>query len=183
MPDAAVEPQGLATVREVACYGMVAVRGDPASAALEDAVGKVTGIAVPGQGQARFAGHYGILWMSPDELLVLCPSGGAADAVAEMEAVLDGAHTLVADVSDARSVFTVGGSGAREVLAKLTPADVSPDAFGAGMVRRSRLAQVPAAFWLSADDTITVICFRSVADYVLDLLASAAMPGSGVGYF
>ena len=99
----------------------------------------------------------------------------------KIQSGLEGAHALVADVSDARSVFTVAGMGAREVLAKLTPADVSPDAFGAGMVRRSRLAQVPAAFWLQDDDTI--ICFRSVAGYVLDLLSSAAAPGGEVKYF
>ncbi len=162
---------------------MVTLRGDLASAGLKKAVRNLTGVAVPKRGQARIADGHGILWMSPDELLIFCPYAEAAQSVERIQSGLDGVHALVADVSDARSVFTVAGVGAREVLAKLTPADVSPDAFGAGMVRRSRLAQVPAAFWLQDDDTITVICFRSVAGYVLDLLSSAAAPGGEVEYF
>ncbi len=183
MSDAEAMSHGFATIRKIDRCGMVTVRGDLTSTLLKDVVRKATGVAVPSQGKAQFAGQHGILWMSPDELLVFCPLDGTANAVAKMEAGLKGTHALVADVSDARSVFSVTGDGAREVLAKLTPADVSPGALEAGMIRRSRLAQVPAAFWLAADNTITVICFRSVADYVLDLLSSAATPGSEVGYF
>ncbi len=188
MPDDAAAPQGrarrgFAMVREVDPRGMVTVRGDLASTAVTDAVGKVVGIEALGEGEARFTKGFGILWMSPDELLVFCPYGEAAHAVASLEAALEGSHALVADVSDARVGFTVCGEGAREVLAKLTPADVSPDRFHAGMVRRSRLAQIPAAFWMDDDDTVNIICFRSVAGYVSDLLSAATMPGSEVRYF
>jgi hypothetical protein len=73
--------------------------------------------------------------------------GGAA--VAALLAALAGKHHLVADVSDARAVFTITGDGAREVLAKCCPVDVAPGVFGPGEVRRTRAAQVAAAVWMS----------------------------------
>ena len=93
------------------------------------------------------------------------------------------AHALAKNVSDARAVFEVSGAHARDVLAKLTPADVSPDAFGVGDIRRSRLAQVAGAFWVVDDHTFRIVCFRSVAQYVFDLLCVAAQPGSEVNHF
>jgi hypothetical protein len=39
-----------------------------------------------------------------------------------------------------------------------------PDSFAVGDFRRSRMAQVAAAFWRH-DSGFDVICFRSVADY------------------
>ena len=82
-------------------------------------------------------------------------------------------------------MITLEGEGAaiREVLAKLTPADLRPGAIGIGEVRRTRLAQVPAAFWLDGEGKATVVCFRSVAEYVFGLLRNASENGSGVGYF
>jgi sarcosine oxidase subunit gamma len=42
---------------------------------------------------------------------------------------------------------------------------------------------VAAAIWISGEDQISIICFRSVAQYVFELLRQAAHPASRVGYF
>ena len=68
-------------------------------------------------------------------------------------------------------------------MAKLAPVDLSPDAFKLGMFRRTRMAQVAAAFWMVDDTTFQIVCFRSNAQYVLDLLKVAAQKGSEVGFF
>ena len=44
-------------------------------------------------------------------------------------------------------------------------------------LRRTRAAQVAAAFWKDGDG-YTLVCFRSVASYVMGLLTHSAMPGS-----
>ncbi|MEP2203837.1 MAG: sarcosine oxidase subunit gamma, partial [Tateyamaria sp.] len=67
--------------------------------------------------------------------------------------------------------------------AKLAPVDLAPGQFTSGMFRRTRMGQVPAAFWLREDGVFEVICFRSVAQYMFDLLSVAAQPGSEVGHF
>ena len=47
-------------------------------------------------------------------------------------------------------------------------------------LRRSRIAQIPAAFWLDSESSATLVCFRSVAQYAFDLLADAVKTGSEV---
>ncbi|MCP3970609.1 MAG: sarcosine oxidase subunit gamma [Rhodobacteraceae bacterium] len=174
--------KGFATVADVGPSGMIALRGDLGAAKLKGAVKKATGVAVPGMRKAGFAGDNGVCWMSPDELLILCPYESAGDMTTALQEALAGTHHLAANVSDARARIVVSGGDMREVLAKLTPADVSAAAFVPGDFRRSRLAQVPAAFWMADDETVEVVCFRSVARYVFDILKNAAIPGSEAGF-
>lgn len=174
--------QGFATVTDAGPSGMITLRGDLKAAKLKKAVKAATGVDVPGMGLAGFSGGNGVCWMSPDELLILCDYTQAGDMAAALSKALAGTHHLVANVSDARARIKVAGVDAREVIAKLTPADVSAAAFQPGQFRRSRLAQVPGAFWMTDDSTIEVICFRSVARYVFDILKTAAIPGSEVAY-
>ena len=68
-------------------------------------------------------------------------------------------------------------------MAKLVPVDMSTQAFVPGQFRRTRMAQVAAAFWMLDEETIRIVCFRSVAEYVFGLLKDAAEPGSEVGFF
>jgi len=114
---------------------------------------------------------------------VLCPYDEVTPVLAGLEDALADVHAMAVDVSDARAVFAVSGANARDVLAKLAPVDLRPGAFTTGMFRRTRMAQVPAAFWCVGDDLFHVICFRSVAQYVHDLLTTAAQPGSAVEVF
>ncbi|PRX37944.1 sarcosine oxidase subunit gamma [Meinhardsimonia xiamenensis] len=176
--------EGFCSVSELAPRGMITLRGDLSAKKLQAAAMAAAGVkAFPGRLGAVVEGERAILWFSPDELLILCPKAEVGEALEKLGKALKGTHHLAADVSDARAIFAVAGKSAREVLAKLTPADVSPEALPAGMVRRSRLAQVPAAFWPSGEDRFEIIAFRSVADYVFELLATAARTGGEVGWF
>jgi sarcosine oxidase subunit gamma len=171
---------GAVTVRDAGLVGMVTLRGD--LAALAGAVREVAGVDVPGVNRVVLNGDRGAVWMSPDELLVMVPYAQAGAAVAALDAALAGVHHLAVDVSDARAVMVLEGAGAREVLGKLSPADLTPGAFGPGQVRRSRLGQIAAAFWCEAEDRWTVVCFRSVGDYAFKLLAQSAADGA-VGFY
>lgn len=167
---------GLVTLREAELTGMITVRG-----ALDDigrAVRDVTGVSMPGTRALSSAAGVSLAWMSPDELLVICGYGGVDQKVAALETALDGVHSLVVDVSDARAVFVLEGGAVRDVLAKLCPVDFDPAALPENSVRRTRLGQVPAALWFSDAETATVICFRSVADYVFGVLKGASTEGS-----
>ncbi|MDQ2089197.1 sarcosine oxidase subunit gamma [Marimonas arenosa] len=172
---------GIARVEEAGQVGMVTLRGDLDSAAMVKAVKTATDAAVPGQRAITRAGGYAVAWMSPDELLITCDHDKADAVVNSLAKSLAGAQFLAVNVSDARAVFDVSGAQARDVLAKLMPVDFSRAAFGPDIIRRSRLAQVPAAVWMSADDTFRVVCFRSVARYLFDVLCMAAQDGSEVG--
>ncbi len=174
---------GMARVEEAGLRGMITVKGDLGAEAFQSALTRLAGTTFPGPGEAKVEGEKGLCWMAPDEALVLVPYGEAPNVAAEIAAALHGTHHLVADVSDARAVFTLSGQGAREALAKLTPADLHPAAFAPGQFRRTRLAQVAAAFWMRDQSSFEIVCFRSQAAYVFDILKAAARTGSEVGYF
>ena len=182
LPGAAFD--GLVRIEEAGLRGMVTLRADLGATKVRKAVKAAIGVDVPQTRRAVLDGDRGALWMSPDELMLLLPHGEAAGAVAALSKALAGVHHLAVEVSDARAVFRLTGdlAAVREVLAKLTPADVSPGGFGEGEVRRTRLGQVAAAFWIE-DGGVTLVAFRSVAAYVFDLLSNAAAPDSAVRYW
>lgn len=167
---------GQVTVTEAGLQGMVTLKADLTAAA--PAVQSVTGQAMPGVRRIT-EGAVSIAWMAPDEVLILCDHDKADALVADLSEALAGTHHLVVNVSDARAVFTLTGPGIKDVLGKVTPADLG--ALAEAEVRRSRLAQIAGAFWISGD-TATVICFRSVAQYAFDLLRTSAALGGEVGY-
>ena len=174
---------GIAQVAEGGLQGMITLRGDLTDHTLKKAATAAAGVDMPGPGHGHHTADGGLCWMSPDELLVLCPYDAVAATLAQMHETLGGTHAMAVDVSDARATFQVSGPAAREVMAKLAPVDLSPEAFAPGMFRRTRLAQVPAAFWMPEPAAFRVVCFRSHAQYVFDLLRTAAAEGSDVGYF
>lgn len=174
---------GLVTITETGPLGMITLRGDLSDKALAKAAVVAGGVNLPDQGHCNTEGSQGIAWMSPDELLILCPYADVHDRLADLRDKLAGSHALVVNVSDARAVFDISGDHAREVIAKLAPVDMHPDQFNGTMFRRTRFAQVPAAFWMPDATSARIVCFRSVAQYMLDLLKTAAMPGSEVRHY
>lgn len=174
---------GLVKIEELAGQGMITLRGDLSDSAIADAVKAVFGVALPGQRGTAFDGAQGALWMSPDEALLLCPYEEARSRADELSARLADQHALAVNVSDARSVFRLRGVLLREVIAKLAPVDMAPGAFEPGQVRRTRLAQVAAAFWMDDATTARLVCFRSVSSYVYGILTNAADEASAVNHF
>lgn len=162
--------QGFAAIREIGPLGMITLRAKGVKA-LDKAIKAVTGTKVPAQRRIEVNGDRACGWMSPDEYLLIVPYGEVRDALASLAMSLAEEHHLAVDVSDARAVFRVEGERAAEVLAKLAPVDF--DKLEPGELRRSRTAQVAAAMW-EQDGGFTLVCFRSVARYVFDLLENAA---------
>lgn len=174
---------GIAGIKEIGPVGMITLRGDLTSKSVQKAAKVATGVKIPLQRQCLTEAGKGIAWMSPDELLIMCGYDEAIATLGKLNEALSKSHALAANVSDARAVFEVSGPYAREVMAKVAPVDLAPAQFTTCMIRRTRIAQVPAAFWMPQDDVFRVVCFRSVAQYVFDVLSVAAQPGSEVGVF
>ncbi|MFN7051194.1 MAG: sarcosine oxidase subunit gamma, partial [Gemmobacter sp.] len=153
----------------------ITLRAKAGTPGLEAAVLAATGCALPATRRIVRQGARAAGWMSPDEWLLVLPYEDVATALAQIAEALDGQHHLAVDVSDARAVFRIEGAKADQVLRKLSPVDV--DRLEPDELRRSRAAQVAAAVW--ADEAgCTLVCFRSVAGYVMALLVSSCRPGS-----
>lgn len=166
--------QGFATIREIGPVGMITLRAKGLKT-LDKAIKAVTGTKVPAQRRIEVKGDRACGWMSPDEYLLVLPYAEVGAALASLAKSLAGEHHLAVDVSDARAVFRVEGDSASEVLQKLSPVDF--ETLEPGELRRSRTAQVAAAMW-QQDQGFTLVCFRSVAAYVMGLLAHSAASGS-----
>ena len=178
----ASDTSGIATVTELGPMGMITLRGDLAAKPVIKAASAAGGVTMPAQNHCATEGANGIAWMSPDELLILCAYDEVHARLADLQGKLAKHHALAVNVSDARAVFQVTGPNVREVMAKLAPVDMAADQFTTGMFRRTRIAQVAAAFWMPDAQTVQIICFRSVAQYVYDVLNIAAQSGSEVGH-
>jgi sarcosine oxidase, subunit gamma len=167
--------QGFATIREIGPLGMITLRAKPGVKGLAAAVKAVTGTALPKARRIEIKGDCAAGWMSPDEFLLILPYGETGAAVDALSKALAGEHHLVAVVSDARAVFRIEGEKADQVIRKLCPVDM--DGLEPGELRRTRAAQVAAAFWREGEG-FTLVCFRSAAGYVMGLLSHSAGTGA-----
>lgn len=172
--------EGYVKVSDVGLTGMITVRGAHKARGFGAAIKKVTGCALPDLRQMTRSGAITLAWMSPDELMVFCTYEAAPELSAALTNALAKHHALVANVSDARAMFEVKGAHVHDTLAKLTPSDLS--GLEKDEIRRTRVAQVAAAIWQEDPEEWRLICFRSTARYMFDLLSNAAKPGSEVGY-
>ena len=174
------EFQGYVNVRQVMGKSMFTLRADLASTKVKVAMRSATGVPIPKIGACVAAGSCIVAWMSPDELFIVVPSGEAQKIYSNLNKALSGLHASVENVSDARANFILTGANVREVLAKLAPMDTNQAQFPVGSFNRTRFAQVAGAVFMEKEDVISLICFRSVQDYVFALFSDAAAPGSEV---
>lgn len=169
---------GAIRIKEVSHLGMISLRGDFSDSAFSDAIRESTGATIPETRRMTRNGDNALLWMSPDELLAVVDDAKVDQIAGQLTTKLSKTHSLCVNVSDARAVYHLSGTGWREVLAKGAPVDLRSEAFGPGDVRRTRLGQVAAAFWCEEAESAHLICFRSVAEFVFDWLKLAAAPGT-----
>ena len=171
---------GYVKVSEKTAVGMLTVRGDFRSSKFKTFFTKAVGTKLPKEREVILARN-NVAWMSPDELLILCDYADVANLIQNLQIELKGQHHMLVNVSDARALFEVSGSGIREVIAKLAPVNIAT--LEIGEIRRTRFSQIAAAFWLTSETSLSIICFSSVADYMFDLLKISSMPNSKVGDF
>jgi sarcosine oxidase subunit gamma len=152
---------------------MVDVRVDPASEAA-DRIEKALGAALPSEcGNTTASGPHTVVWLGPDEWLVLSQAEATAVA-AELREALAGAPGSVVDVSANRTTLELSGPAARQVLEKGCPLDLHPRAFGPGQAVSTTVGPVPVLLW-QVDKTPTYRLFprSSFADYLARWLIDA----------
>ena len=174
--------QGYVHVRQDSGQCMFTLRANLASTKIKAAVKSATGVAFPNRGLCEVSEGCTMAWMSPDELLIIIDYKNVSKIISNLNKILTGTHSLVVDVSDARSVFSLDGTAIRDVLSKGSPANLSTDALPVGEVRRTRIAQLAVAFWFTDEMNCQLICFRSVGGYIMDWLKNASETGSEVNF-
>jgi sarcosine oxidase subunit gamma len=156
--------------------GQLVLRGDIRSRAFTSALQRVLGASVPRTpNTAKRKDGTVILWLGPDEWLIVVPGGREMKLEAELRGALARQHTALTDVSDSRVVIGLTGPHAREVLMKGCSLDLHPRAFAAGRCAQTGLARTHMLLHqLDESPAYDIYVHRSFADYVWRWLESAA---------
>jgi sarcosine oxidase, subunit gamma len=160
----------LARLREDPYPAQVGLRVDPESEAAVRA-GEALGIELPVEpNTAARSGERSVLWLGPDEWLVVEPAGREAETELVLREALAGEGAVV-DLSANRTALLLSGPSAREVLATCCALDLHPRAFGPGDCAQTLVAQAQAIIEL-VDDTpaFRVLVRPSFAAYVAEWL-------------
>jgi sarcosine oxidase subunit gamma len=155
--------------------GQVIIRGQGGDQAFLAAVQGAIGMAPPTQPNT-VASHQDLdlLWLSPEEWLLVAPPGLEAGLIQRLEQALTGVHAGTVDVSDARAIIRLEGTAARLVLAKGTPLDLRPHRFAPGRCAQTILARASVILRpVGRSDTYEVHVARSFAPYLWAWLLDA----------
>lgn len=161
------------TLTEWPYISMVNLRVDPASEAAER-IEKALGASLPRQcGHTTTSGPHTVIWLGPDEWLVLSQAEVTAVTAELREALADAPGSLV-DVSANRTTLELTGPAARQVLEKGCPLDLHPRAFGPGRAVSTTVGPIAVLLW-QVDDapTYRLLPRSSFADYLARWLIDA----------
>lgn len=167
---------GTLRLAELPFLAQVNVRVDPKSPAAE-AVGLALGVPLPLEpNTVGRGGELAVLWLGPDEWLVVGPPGGAERLAARLGEALGEEPGSAVDVSAQRTTLLVAGPRAAELLAHGCALDLHPRSFHAGRCAQTTLARAQVVlvprhrhkpgFW--------VLVRSSFAGYLADWLLDAA---------
>ena len=168
------------TLRESPMRGLLVLRGDAAGAEFRDAVAAVLGIEpVVEPLTAVRRRDVSMLWLGPDEWLVVTPDRRLERIERVLRDALEGQHAALTDVSHSRTILALSGPEARAVLAKGCPLDFHPRVFGPGRCAQSRLAKCRVLIHqTTAEPAFEIYVMRSFAEYAWTWLVDA---GGGLG--
>jgi len=152
--------------------GQLVIRGDAGKKTFRDAVEAAVGCTVPREpntvsGPAALSDGARILWLGPDEWLAVSAPGEEAAMAGRLAESLGRQHAAILDVSESRTVITLGGPNAGETLAKGCSIDLHPRVFAAGRCAQTGLARAHVILHKVLDDPLfEVYVHRSFAEYL-----------------
>ena len=156
------------TLGESAHRAIINIRGDANDPAFTAAVKTATGTDLPiAANTVTNAGDVRILWLGPNEWWVVGTDARRAGLIDGLRRAFEGQHTNVTDVSESRTVITMSGPAARDVLARGISLDLHPRAFGPGQCAQTSLSK--ANILLHQTDNAPayeIYVLRSFADYL-----------------
>lgn len=181
-------------LREIPFLTMVGIRVAPGTAAAE-AVAATAGLALPG-GHGQVTGapdSTAILWLGPDEFLLVGPEGAGPAEVGLRKAGTDDVSTAAGlaralgtepgqavDLSANRTTLELSGPSARAVLEKSCHLDLHPRSFVVGTAVATTLGPVQVLLWRTAELTWRIMPRASFAEYtaqwLLDAMTEFASP-------
>jgi sarcosine oxidase subunit gamma len=171
-------PSGL---REIPFLTQLDLRLDPADGAGRAAVESVVGPLPLEPNTVHGGGDAAVLWLGPDEWLVVGPPDSAADLEGQLRdalaAVTPAAGSIaIVDVSANRTTLELSHADARAILSGGCSIDLHPRAFGPGRCAQTLVARAQVILWQTAAEpvpTFRLLVRPSFAAYLAAWLRDA----------
>jgi sarcosine oxidase subunit gamma len=166
--DGAVPGERAVRLLEWPFLTMVSIRVEPGSDTARRIEG-VLGTGLPAK-CGEVTGHvHSVLWLGPDEWLVVAEPDAGDTIVLELETALAGHHRSVLDVSANRIVYEL--TDGLERLASSCGLDLDPSRWRPGVCAQTLFGQAQVILHQRDERTTRVFVRPSFAGYLVDLLA------------
>ncbi|NQW01166.1 MAG: sarcosine oxidase subunit gamma [Rhodospirillales bacterium] len=160
----------------------IAVRGQATDPAFLQGIEKALGISLPTEACTASGkpGDLQVLWMGPDEWLVVGGPDNAALIISKLTTALVDLQVALVDVSESRTVIELSGKQARVVLDKGCSIDLHPRSFGPGQVVNTLLGRGHVLLHqtdhepASGSSAYDIYVHRSYAEYLWSWIEDAA---------
>ena len=160
-------------ITELAHLGKINLRG---GTDMLPAISNHTGCAtLPASNRVVSVGDRHVVWLGPDEFLLLCEAGTETHLHSQLTLDMAGLHAAVTNVTDSLCALSLRGPAVRKVLAKGCALDLHPSQFGAGDCAQSLLAHAAVTLVAQDEDRFMLICRTSFAPYVAEWLMDAGL--------
>ncbi len=153
---------------EDAHRSLLNIRGDAADSPWCAAVASVINAEPPTRANTvREAGDRRILWLGPNEWLIVAPDGEASALVTALRQGFSGRHASVVDVSETRTIVTLAGPRSRELLARGISLDLHPRVFPTGQCAETGMSRCNVLLHLVDErPSFDLYVLKSFADYL-----------------
>ena len=181
-PLGGASPDAGVLISELKHRTQITVRGQSTDPAFMQGIKKALGFALPTQActAAGKADGLHILWMGPDEWLVVAPPENEPLIMEKLIKALEGLDAALVDVSESRTVIQLSGQQARAVLNKGCSIDLHPRTFTPGQVVNTLLARAHITLHQTATQkstrfpTYDIYVHRSYAEYMWSWIEDAS---------
>ena len=121
------------------------------------------------------AGERHVIWLSPDEYMIICEAGKDNKLTSSLDSALSGRHYSIINVTDAFTALNLRGSAVRKVLSKGCTIDLHQKQFRAGDSVQTLLSHAMITLMALSENEFIIICRTSFSTYLHDWLIDAAL--------
>ncbi|WNE94315.1 sarcosine oxidase subunit gamma family protein [Streptomyces luomodiensis] len=166
-------PAGL-RVRELPFLTQLTLRVEPGGAAAK-AVEAALDTALPGPVRAESSGDVTVVWLGPDEWLLVAPDGRRHELLTRLRTAIGEEFATVTDVSAQRTTLALSGPLVRTVLAHGCAIDLDPRVTPVGACPTTLLARAPVTLVVRAEgaSAVWLLVRSSFASYLATWLLDA----------
>ncbi|WP_293761649.1 sarcosine oxidase subunit gamma family protein [uncultured Paraglaciecola sp.] len=163
---AALNIEGGVILREAKLLGHLNLRGNANNLDFLNGVKYVLDLDLPLQPcSSTQNANTTIMWLSPDEWLLIVEGGSEAAVEDKLRQSLSG-HFAVSDISGAQTMLEISGKDCLQLLQKSIGYDLHLDSFPINKVIGTALAKSSAHIRRTGEQDFQLIIRRSFADYV-----------------